>query len=214
MSPRLKKQDEEVETLSIPISTSVAVEEPQEAEVPKYVLSELDGYVHERVKAQPKSLGEVEIKVGEPTKPGKHVLSLPDEVEEKYSKKYIFRWVNKDKRAIDRALDVRGWTIVNRTLMRDLSRRLFSINGTIERGDTILAFMPKAKAEMLRRAPGERSQAVVKNVPMRKYETDPRFYQAKLSPAQEAGYGAEERVEGRDFGQEPFTPGTESEETE
>ena len=135
--------------------------ETETKRAPLVIMSEMDAYVHERLKSQPQTLEDIKIKDRIPE--GQHALSLPVEIK-KYGDKFSFRWLSKNKRSIDRALDVIGWTLVNRTLFTDIPDHLFTANGVIERGDAILAFMPAKQAERIRNLPGEKSRERVKNL--------------------------------------------------
>ena len=144
------------------------------------LLSNADAYVHDRMKGQPRTLEEVDVKVlDKEGMEGKHRLSLPEELEP-FKKKYGFRWLFKHKQAIDYACDVRGWVLLNRTYFPDLPRHLFTVSGSVERGDSILAFIPKAKAEEILKEPGEKSNQV-KEAAFNKHKDDPRFYAPKES---------------------------------
>jgi hypothetical protein len=145
-------------------------------------VSELDSQIQDRMKSQPQSLSEIDIKSTLKDQ-GMHLLSLPKELEP-YSKDYAFYWVGKDKRKIDRALDVRGWVIVNRALFPKLPKHLFSISGAMERGDAILCCMSSKKAELLRKTPQERSAELLKAT-LDKPKTHPDMYEAKLSTSEE-----------------------------
>ena len=103
--------------------------------------------------------------------------------------KYIFRWLNKDKRALDQSLNVKGWYLANRSFFSDAPRILFSVNGGVELGDSILGFMSVKKALDLRTKPSRESIERVKSEDKR-HEGNSHFYKPKLSP---------ERVEGDDF---------------
>ena len=150
-------------------NSGLAVEEPpvlQEKEsTPITLLSETDAYIHERMKAQPKSLDKIKVEVEKDWESAGHALRLPKELE-KYGKDYAFRWINKKKRAIDHAIDVIGWTFVNKVLFKDAPKYLFTANGSIERGDAILAFMPLKRAIQIRLRPAEISRERVKSTPM------------------------------------------------
>ena len=136
------------------------VEQQQKPEL-HLVLAQDDAYISDRIKSQPKNLDEV-IFMKEPiSAPGEHRLSLPKELKE-FEDRLAFRWINKKKRAIDDAIDLRGWYFINRITFPKLPGRLFSNSGAIERGDTLLMYMPLEKAERLRKAPGEKSSALVK----------------------------------------------------
>lgn len=142
-------------------------EEPkvsQDSSQPLVLVSETDAYIHERMKSQPRSLEEVPIEIRENTDT-LHVLRLPRELD-KFSKDYSFRWLNKKKRSIDHALDVIGWTLANKVIFKDLPKHLFTANGSIERGDAILAFMPRRRAEAIRLRPAQISRERVRNTPV------------------------------------------------
>jgi hypothetical protein len=84
----------------------------------------------------------------------------------------------KHKQALDYACDVRGWTLVNRTHFPELPRHFFTVSGSFERGDAILAFMPIEKAEALRQEPGRKSTDILENF-FGKHSDDPRYYKPK-----------------------------------
>lgn len=132
---------------------------------PLILVSETDAYIHERMKSQPKSLDEIDIKIKENWEERGHILKLPTELE-KYCKEYAFRWINKKKRSIDHAIDVIGWSFVNRVIFKELPKYLFTANGSIERGDAILAFMPLKKAIQIRLRPADISRERVRNTPV------------------------------------------------
>ena len=158
--------------------------EPEAVETPRVLLSNADAYVHDRMKGQPKTLDEVDIKViDKEGLEGKHRLSLPEELEP-FKSKYGFRWLFKNKQAIDYACDVRGWVLVNRTYFPDLPRHLFTVSGSIERGDSILSFIPREKAIEILKEPGEKSNQV-KQAAFEKHRDDPRFYSPKESKTEE-----------------------------
>lgn len=115
--------------------------------------------------------------------------------------KYVFRWLNKNKRALDTAINVRGWFIVNRSYFNDAPKILFSVNGGVENGDSILGFMPVSKAISIREKPSKDSLERVKSE-SNKHEGHPNFYKAKLSPEKSEGddYAPPDAYqEGRDF---------------
>jgi hypothetical protein len=160
--PKAFKQEPKTEIIKEP--------EPvvRDSNKPLVILSETDMYVHERMKSQPTTDEEVQVKFDMiDTAPAEHILSLPKELrKEKYAVKYAFRWVNKKKRAIDRALDVIGWSFVNRKAFPDVPDYIFTANGSIERGDAILTYMPLKQAEKIRTAPAQLSRERVKNTPV------------------------------------------------
>lgn len=115
--------------------------------------------------------------------------------------KYIFRWLSKNKRALDLSLNVKDWLLVNRNYFPEAPKILFSINGGVENGDAILGFMPVEKALFLRNKPIKDSQDRVTSE-ARKHENNPNFYKAKLDPEKRDGDDfapADARQEGRDF---------------
>ena len=99
---------------------------------------------------------------------------------------FIFRWLTKHKRALDEALDVIGWVIVNRQLFPALPKYMVSANGVVERGSAILAFMAVEKALRLRHAPGEKSYERVKRQLTNVSEAgkEPRYRMAASKDAQ------------------------------
>ena len=115
--------------------------------------------------------------------------------------KFIFRWLNKNKRALDFSINVRGWYLVNRSVFGEAPKILFSINGGVENGDSILGFMPVKKALEIRERPGIESRDRV-NSEEKKHEGHPAFYKAKLSPEKQDGDDfapTDALQEGRDF---------------
>lgn len=174
--PRWPERDKTTEIAS-EVKHEVKSEQPQlqkenlqtvvaqpEQSTPVYLGSEIDAYVHERVKGQPKTLEEVRVKFVESEK-RPSILALPKDLE-KFCKEYSFRWINKKKRAIDNALDNIGWTLVTRNFFNDLPKHVWGPNGVIERGDAILAFMPQDKAMKIRLRPAEISRERVTNTPV------------------------------------------------
>ena len=132
---------------------------PGISETPTVTLvSENDAYIADRMNSQPKTLEEV-LKIEEKKyAPGEHRLSLPKELKP-YEKDFAFRWINKTKRAVDEAIDLKGWVIVNKALFPKLSKHLFTTSGAIERGDAILGFMNLKRAEKMRQEPILKSKA-------------------------------------------------------
>lgn len=115
--------------------------------------------------------------------------------------KYVFRWLNKNKRALDYSINVRGWYLVNRSYFPDAPKILFSVNGGVENGDSILGFMPIAKAIAIREKPGKDSRDRVSSEE-NKHEGHPNFYKAKLDSENVDGddYAPTDALqEGRDF---------------
>lgn len=173
------------------------VEQPKvESVAPTVLVSELDAQIKERMKSQPQTLDAVKLK-SSLMEQGVHFLTLPKELKP-YEKDYAFYWLGKDKRKIDRGLDVRGWVIVNRTLFPNLPVHLFSISGAIERGDAILCCMAKAKAEELRKGPQDKANQLLRAT-LDKPKNHPDMYEAKLSASEENEESPTGLVEGRDF---------------
>lgn len=170
------------------------------------VMNEEDRYIADRMKSQPKTLEEVLFVKERRYAPGEHRLTLPKELKV-YLDRFVFRWINKKKRAVDEAI-IKGWVIVNRTLFPDVAKNaehLFSTSGAIEKGDCLLSFMKKEIAESIRRAPGQKSSAFLQshlakgNQPLPKGQSG--FYKPTDTSEKEdvgvdAGGGLQE---GRDF---------------
>lgn len=177
-----KKEKNEIKETQ-EIQTAPAVQESQSTQRdPLVILSEVDAVIHERLKSAPKTFEEIasrEVDLPE----GKHRLSLPNDIQKIFTQKDLApRWINKDKRAIDHALDTRGWALVTRVLFSDIPKHYFTANGVIENGDAILAFMPEKRAERLRAIPRERSNERVKNLPIEKWKSGGEgYYKPTLS---------------------------------
>lgn len=154
-----------------------------EKSVPTVIMTELDSIIHERIKAQPKTLDDIS-QVTRTEAPGLHRLSLPPyfeafsydctrgsvcEVHRKNGKdvtgrgRFIMRWILKDKRAVDQAINIRGWMLANQALFPDAPNYLFSTSGAIENGDALLAVMPVEKAMKIREFPRVRSQELLRS---------------------------------------------------
>ena len=150
------------------------VESTTRSAEPLVIVTDTDAYIHERMKSQPSTIEEIEVRDRSRETEGQHRLKLPDEVVDALASRNVSpRWLNKNKRAIDHALDVIGWTLVNRSYFPKLKKHLFTANGSIERGDSILAFIPQKRAEEIRRRPGQISRERVKSIPaqdLRKWE--------------------------------------------
>jgi predicted RNA-binding protein with RPS1 domain len=136
--------------------------------------SEIDAFLMDRIKSQPKTLEEVDVQIIEKPREGRHALSLPDEIQH-YTKKYAFCWIFKRKQSIDEACDQLHYKLTNRTYFPELPDHIFSARGIIERGDNVLAFRPKALDEEMRKAPGIESINRIKSR-MQAHEGDPNFY--------------------------------------
>lgn len=202
IEPTVEKNPVEVES-----KAPVAAEKTQEPKTPEVqerptmtLVSDLDAYIADRMKAQPKTLDEVMFVTEKKYAPGEHRLSLPKELQE-YGDRFAFRWINKKKRAIDDAINLKGWVLVNKALFPNLPKHLFTTNGGIEVGDTILAFMAKAKAEAIRHTPGEKSKRLLESNPMISGKMEPLkkgqsgFYKPKDTGEKES----EGPREGKDF---------------
>lgn len=144
--------------------------EPKEVNRPVVILTELDSIISERMKHQlsnAPTIEDIEVRDLDKRTESQHRLRLPKEVEDAMiSKKLTPRWLYKEKRAIDNALNVIGWILVNHVYFPELPDYLFSANGCIEAGDAILAFMPKKRADEIRELPAKKSRELVKNVPV------------------------------------------------
>ena len=182
-----KKDDKIEETQGQQGQQEVKPEAQEASPSPVYLGSELDAYIYEKVKGQPKTIEDVEIKLKDAGQKNYSVLALPKELEP-YGKKYSFRWINKKKRAIDHATDVIGWTLVSKLYFEKLPKHLFTANGVIERGDAILAFIPQAVAQKIRLRPAELSRERVQATPMqnlRKWkDRGEKYYKPDLSAAE------------------------------
>ena len=127
--------------------------------------------------------------------------------------KWVFRWLNKSKRAIDDAVDRVGWTLVNRGYFPQAPRIYFTAAGGIELGDAILAFIPAQQALGMRAAPALRSQERIRGrmtamptasdeepyVLMSPNPKDRRIYQPKITAPPENEVPAESEVATEDF---------------
>ena len=177
------------------VKTEEVKEEPKDTNQ-TVLISELDAIIRERQKSQPQTLDEIKVKTNLKEE-GLHLLSLPKELKP-YEDTFQFYWLGKDKRKIDRGLDVRGWVIVNRSLFPSLPKHLFGISGAIERGDALLVTMAKAKADQLRKEPQERASQLLKAT-LEKPKTHPDMYEAKISSSEENEENPTGLVDGRDF---------------
>ena len=209
---------ERVEEFPVPQPVSQVAASQGTANVTVTQLSELDSYIVQRQRSQPKTLDEVQARVErlEELNRSRHRLTLPEYFEAKSydhrpDRPFVFRWLFKEKRSIDHALNDVGWTLVNRTYFPDAPEYLFTANGGIEVGDSLLAFMPSKRALAIRSEPGRRSQAKVSSrmtqvekdyVLMTGNPKDEKVYQPsmgseehELAPASVSG----ELVAGRDF---------------
>jgi hypothetical protein len=210
------------------------VSTPQEySRQPLTIMTESDAYISERMKEQPKTLDDIDIKVTT-EKPGIHRLTLPDYFEplsydctsgvscphhgwvesdgiapngapikrwnQSKRGKYIFRWLNKNKRALDHSMNVRGYFLANRSFFKDAPKILFGVNGGVENGDSILGFLPVAKALEMREKPSRDSIDRIRSEET-KHEGHPNFYKAKISSDVDGrdDAPADARQEGRDF---------------
>ena len=175
------------------------------------IMTNTDAYINERMKGQAASVEDVLGRKAAMRDDTSHRLELPN-----YFKKFsydhpqvggkgklVFRWIYKHKRAIDYAMNVRNWVLVNRRHFKDAPRHLFSANGGVEEGDNILAWIPAQEALTLRNAPGKKSSEHLRAIKSKGDEEG--FYHAKLSPESEEGSDtapAGALQEGRDFNTE------------
>lgn len=136
--------------------------------------SELDAFVMDRLKSQPKTLDEIDSEVIVRPDEARHALSLPEELLS-FERKYAFCWIFKRKKAIDEACDIYHYKFTNRTYFPELPDHLFSARGVIERGDNILMFRPRRIEEEMRKTPGVESTERLK-ARTQAHEGDPNFY--------------------------------------
>ncbi len=174
MSPKGYKYEASGEAAETPeVPTKQEMKETPSPETPQtfVVKTELDAYINERLQTQPRTLEEIEVREIRPPQDGTHALTLPKEIKDALTARGLTAfWINKKKKAIDRALNDRGWTLFNRVYFPGLSKHLFTANGTVEAGDSILGFMPARNAEILRRLPGKLSQERIKSLPMERFK--------------------------------------------
>lgn len=159
------------------------------------VMGQLDSYITERMKSQPKTVDDL-LSVKELRHPSKHRLSLPKELKS-YTKEFRFRWIMKDKRAIDESI-YKGWVLVNRALFPNLPPHLFCVSGGIEEGDLILGCISLKLAEARIKAAQKKSTEMVTSQ-VRRHETRPEYYKPTLSKEEEENVEAGDLQEGRDF---------------
>lgn len=166
MNPFIKKPETVVtqEELKAPAPLPVETHEKE----PTIILSEVDGYIHERLKEQPKNLEDIKFHRPDYEKVN-DILKLPKELES-FKTQYAFKWIYKKKMSIDRHLDTLGYVLATKIYFPQLPKRLFSSQGCIERGDAILGFIPLKRAEFLRSEPGRLSMERIKNLPMEKWK--------------------------------------------
>ena len=173
----------------VPLAPVAPDPTPESVVQPTVIMTEADAYIHERVASQPATLDEVR-KIVVHTDAETNRLSLPDYFERyshdctqgrvckvhtwkhdeeknrwSYGNKgeFIFRWVRKVKRAIDEAMNVKGWKFVNQRYFPDAPGYLFSANGGVELGDELLFFLPAQQALLLRAQPGKRSNEAIRS---------------------------------------------------
>jgi hypothetical protein len=178
----LGKNKSEEEKIEVPeqFNTAPVIEnkpeeviQPQENVLPQtfVIKTEVDAYINERLISQPKKFEDIKVRDNFDDSVANHILKLPKEIKKALDEKNMTPyWINKKKKAIDHALDTRGWTIFNRVLFPNIPKHNFTANGTVEIGDCILGFMPAKNAEILRRRPGLKSQEMIKNLPIEAYK--------------------------------------------
>lgn len=147
---------------------------PEKVQQQTVILSKDDAYISEIMKSQPKTLDDLEVSVTERDNPNEHRLTLPSEIK-KYEDRYVFRWIYKTQRGISEATQLKKWTLVNKTYFTDLPNHFFSSNGAIERGDNILAFIPRKIAEAMRLKASSASIQAVKSK-LGAHKDNPNFY--------------------------------------
>ena len=210
-------------------STPVGILPSAESPKPLVIMSELDSYISEQIKSQPQTLDGAVQRFEQISATGatRHRLVLPEFFERMSHDcswgqdcpnhvngthgPWAFRWLFKEKRAIDHARNVVGWMLVNRAYFPQAPRLLFTANGGVEVGDGILAFIPAKKALELREAPGKKSRDRIESqmtptgpdyTMMTSNPKDERVYQPDLGPeSQETSETSVHGVlvEGRDF---------------
>lgn len=199
MNPLDTKQEKEKEVVR------ENIQEKEDATPILQVLAEEDRYIADRMKSQPKTLDEVLMVKEKRYAPGEHRLTLPKEFKV-YEDRLAFRWLNKKKRSLDDAI-IKGWIVVNKTIFPEVAKKakyLFSTSGAVERGDAILACIKKEIAESIRKAPGIKSSAYLKNqlnkgtTPLPKGQSG--FYKPEDTTEKEDDSGVGQGLqEGRDF---------------
>lgn len=202
-----ESKEAEVQVVQEPIKESKEIKEPAKVEAikpnpvesaePVVLVSEMDAYIHERMKGQPRTMEEIDTKVMKNYDEPQNILAIPKELS-KLEDKYSFCWISKKKRSIDEYIDVLEFSFVNRALFPNLPKHLFTANGSIERGDLILAFLPIKQAEALRNRPGEISREKVKSTLVQDLDRwkdtgDEKFYK----PDSGVSEGNEEEPRGR-----------------
>jgi hypothetical protein len=160
------------------------------------ILSGQDKVIADMIAAKPT---QSEININDYYKP--HDFDLPKECEP-YADKFDFRWLSKDSRMLDRAVNVKGWTIVNRTCDIKLPEHLFRAHGGVEKRSLLLAYRRKEIGDIFKKAAQAQSIENIKKARKDAERDKPEspFYTAKLSPKEEQDEEASgEVVQGRDF---------------
>jgi len=174
-SKEFVKETPKVEEVEAPVKAEKTIPVQPERQVQNIQIhSETDSMLLDRLKSQPQTLEEIDVKVIEKPKEGMHKLTLPLELEP-YTKKYAFCWIFKRKQSIDEACDQLHYSLTNRTYFPELPDHCFSARGIIERGDNVLAFRPIAVDIEMRKAPGIESTQRIK-ARTSAHEGDPNFY--------------------------------------
>ena len=146
-----------------PVIETIRGDEPAK---PVVLMSGIDLHIHDRMKSQPRRFEDISVKEVDFKTEGQHRLQLSKDIETAMLKRNVTpRWLLKKKQAIDYALDVVGWTLVNKVYFPELSDHHFTANGSIEAGDSILAFMPIERAQIIRERPAKLSRERVNNIP-------------------------------------------------
>ena len=195
----VKEVKEPVKEPEAPVAVKEPIVEKVDERSPLVLVSHDDAYISDRMKSQPKTLDAVlQVKEREYA-PGEHRLSLPKELKE-YQDRFTFYWINKNKRSIDEALNIRGWILVNKALFPNLPKHLYASSGAVERGSAILGFMAKTKAEAYRRNVHIKSESRKKsNIMLNPPKVLPKGQSGYYKPEDSSGDDDRGYQEGRDF---------------
>jgi len=158
-------------------------------------LSNQDKAISDLIASQPT---QAEIAVGDYYKP--HDFDLPKECAP-FADKFDFRWLSKDTRMLDRAVNVKGWTIVNRTCDIKIPEYMFRAHGGVEKRSMLLAYRRKEVGDAFRKISQNQSIENIKKArkDSERDKPDSPFYTAKLSNKEEQEEAAGEVVQDRDF---------------
>lgn len=169
--PRGVYERESKEEVKEDVKQEARVEQAEPKEQTFVIKTENDAYIHSRLRSQPQTIDEIKVSDEKITTEATNILKLPPTIQKALDSRELSpRWVSKDKRQIDRALDIRGWVIFNRALFPHIPKHYFTSNGTVENGDLILCCMSTKRVERLRQIPGERSSEKLKDLPMNRWK--------------------------------------------